>query len=409
MNAYNNKKRDFLEIINPKQDDFSIETNVLIREEAEFLAKNLVLTKEETISYSKPEHDSTLNSHLFELDKQSFNNAQKIEQLQEDANESKILLKRIENLLLNKDSEKKETPNNLFSDNQLNPEIVESNENDSLFKEYENFSSLNSEEFSTNPVKNNPFLSDDLPFENKENELTNNNNIEKLNYDKVDLKISDDQPFIFVDEQLNTSVQEQELLESFQKILNLKLEDANLKIESLSDELKTAKESFNNFINDYQYSLESLNSQQKDLASALNNNIYLDEIKASKENFIKIENEIEKISSAWVQSNKLLNKLENLIFEISNAKIGYDEDLNALIFEIKDQTIENRSSLLKLNQEIESIKEKLDVFGNKQDDLFIRNNENKEAFDSLRKNVDLLDARNLEKFSLLEQNAEETK
>ncbi|MDE5841712.1 MAG: hypothetical protein K2H11_01905, partial [Malacoplasma sp.] len=155
--------------------------------------------------------------------------------------------------------------------------------------------------------------------------------------------------------------------------------------------------------------LESLNSQQKDLASALNNNIYLDEIKASKENFIKIENEIEKISSAWVQSNKLLNKLENLIFEISNAKIGYDEDLNALIFEIKDQTIENRSSLLKLNQEIESIKEKLDVFGNKQDDLFIRNNENKEAFDSLRKNVDLLDARNLEKFSLLEQNAEETK
>ncbi|MDE5545666.1 MAG: hypothetical protein K2I76_03550, partial [Malacoplasma sp.] len=334
MNAYNNKKRDFLEIINPKQDDFSIETNVLIREEAEFLAKNLVLTKEETISYSKPGHDSTLNSHLFELDKQSFNNAQKIEQLQEDANESKILLKRIENLLLNKDSEKKETPNNLFSDNQLNPETVESNDNDSLFKEYENFSSLNSEEFSTNPVKNNPFLSDDLPFENKENELTNNN-IEKLNYDKVDLKISDDQPFIFVDEQLNTSVQEQELLESFQKILNLKLEDANLKIESLSDELKTAKESFNNFINDYQYSLESLNSQQKDLASALNNNIYLDEIKASKENFIKIENEIEKISSAWVQSNKLLNKLENLIFEISNAKIGYDEDLNALIFEIK--------------------------------------------------------------------------
>ncbi|MDE5949656.1 MAG: hypothetical protein K2G54_02175, partial [Malacoplasma sp.] len=234
---------------------------------------------------------------------------------------------------------------------------------------------------------------------------------EKNTNDKVNLQINlnEDQPFIFVDEKLNVSVQEQELLESFQKILNLKLEDANLKIESLSDELKIAKESFNSFINDYQYNLESLNSQQKDLVSALNNNIYLDEIKASKENFIKIEKEIEKISSAWVQSNKLLNKLENLIFEISNAKIGYDEDLNALIFEIKDQTVENRSSLLKLNQEIESVKEKLEVLGNKQDDLFIKNNENKDAFDSLRKNVDLLDARNLEKFSLLEQNAEETK
>ncbi|MDE5767498.1 MAG: hypothetical protein K2H56_03010 [Malacoplasma sp.] len=383
MNAYNNKKRDYLEMINPKQDDFSIETNVLIREEAEFLAKNFVSAKNGTNNVSDFNQDSNLNSHLFELDKQSFDNAQKIEQLQEDANESKVLLKRIESLLLNKD-------NSLV--NVSNP-----SEDSQLFEEYQNFSSLNSIDNSLS--ENDLFISDDSPFLSEE----------KNTNDKVDLQINEDQPFIFVDEKLNVSVQEQELLESFQKILNLKLEDANLKIESLSDELKITKESFNNFINDYQYSLESLSSQQKDLVSALNNNVYLDEIKASKENFIKIEKEIEKISSAWVQSNKLLNKLENLIFEISNAKIGYDEDLNALIFEIKDQTVENRSSLLKLNQEIESIKEKLEVLGNRQDDLFIKNNENREAFDSLRKNVDLLDARNLEKFSLLEQNAEETK
>ncbi|MDE6893984.1 MAG: hypothetical protein K2J02_01235 [Malacoplasma sp.] len=395
MNAYNNKKRDYLEMINPKQDDFSIETNVLIREEAEFLAKNFMLTKNDINSISSSNQDSTLNSHLFELDKQSFDNAQKIEQLQEDANESKVLLKRIESLLLNKNNTESDVSNSIPS------------EDNQLFEEYQNFSSLNSVDNSL--PENDLFLSDDSPFLSEEN---NSFSIDEKNTnDKVNLQINvnEDQPFIFVDEKLNVSVQEQELLESFQKILNLKLEDANLKIESLSDELKIAKESFNSFINDYQYNLESLNSQQKDLVSALNNNIYLDEIKASKENFIKIEKEIEKISSAWVQSNKLLNKLENLIFEISNAKIGYDEDLNALIFEIKDQTVENRSSLLKLNQEIESVKEKLEVLGNKQDDLFIKNNENKDAFDSLRKNVDLLDARNLEKFSLLEQNAEETK
>ena len=395
MNAYNNKKRDYLEMINPKQDDFSIETNVLIRAEAEFLAKNFMLTKNDINSISSSNQDSTLNSHLFELDKQSFDNAQKIEQLQEDANESKVLLKRIESLLLNKNNTESDVSNSIPS------------EDNQLFEEYQNFSSLNSVDNSL--PENDLFLSDDSPFLSEEN---NSFSIDEKNTnDKVNLQINvnEDQPFIFVDEKLNVSVQEQELLESFQKILNLKLEDANLKIESLSDELKIAKESFNSFINDYQYNLESLNSQQKDLVSALNNNIYLDEIKASKENFIKIEKEIEKISSAWVQSNKLLNKLENLIFEISNAKIGYDEDLNALIFEIKDQTVENRSSLLKLNQEIESVKEKLEVLGNKQDDLFIKNNENKDAFDSLRKNVDLLDARNLEKFSLLEQNAEETK
>ena len=284
MNAYNNKKRDYLEMINPKQDDFSIETNVLIREEAEFLAKNFMLTKNDINSISSSNQDSTLNSHLFELDKQSFDNAQKIEQLQEDANESKVLLKRIESLLLNKNNTESDVSNSIPS------------EDNQLFEEYQNFSSLNSVDNSL--PENDLFLSDDSPFLSEEN---NSFSIDEKNTnDKVNLQINvnEDQPFIFVDEKLNVSVQEQELLESFQKILNLKLEDANLKIESLSDELKIAKESFNSFINDYQYNLESLNSQQKDLVSALNNNIYLDEIKASKENFIKIEKEIEKISSA---------------------------------------------------------------------------------------------------------------
>lgn len=394
MNAYNNKKRDYLNVISPKQDDFSIETNVLIREEAEFLAKKLALTKKDTIS--SVQNNVNFDSHLYELDKQNFENAQKIEKLQEDANESKVLLKRIESLLLNNN---KSIDSNFSTDNQL-------------FNEYQNFSSFSPADDAESEIINSL---DDSQFNEDEIGLVNNKVNAKIDEQKIEKflpinenQLNDDQPFIFADEKLNNSVQE-ELMESFQKLLNLKLEDTNSKIESLTDELTITKESFNNFINDYQLSLESLNSQQQDLISSLNNNIFLDEIKASKENFIKIEKEIEKISSAWVQSNKLLNKLENLIFEISNAKIGYDEDLNALIFEIKDQTIENKTSLLKLNEEIETIKGKLELFGNKQDDLFIKNNENKEAFDSLRKNVDLLDARNLEKFSLLEQSANETK
>ncbi len=395
MNAYNNKKRDYLNVISPKQDDFSIETNVLIREEAEFLAKKLALTKKDTVS--SVQNNVNFDSHLYELDKQNFENAQKIEKLQEDANESKVLLKRIESLLLNNN---KSIDSNFSTDNQL-------------FNEYQNFSSFSPADDAESEIINSL---DDSQFNEDEIGLVNNKVNAKIDEQKIEKflptnenQLNDDQPFIFADEKLNNSVQEEELMESFQKLLNLKLEDTNSKIESLTDELTITKESFNNFINDYQLSLESLNSQQQDLISSLNNNIFLDEIKASKENFIKIEKEIEKISSAWVQSNKLLNKLENLIFEISNAKIGYDEDLNALIFEIKDQTIENKTSLLKLNEEIETIKGKLELFGNKQDDLFIKNNENKEAFDSLRKNVDLLDARNLEKFSLLEQSANETK
>ncbi|BAC43947.1 hypothetical protein D8X55_01710 [Malacoplasma penetrans] len=414
MKNYSNKKLEYLESIEPRQDD--VETNILIREEAEFLARNLVSSKNDS-SFSVNQNtdliDNQIVSHLHKLDKQSFDNSQRIEMLQRDSKESKELIKRIENLLVSNNSnfsfEQESIKENSLFDSFSNDTSYynnqKSNESDSTNNQFSSFknelqSVFNNFEDHMGSMINN--LSEVISkINDKTNEVITENESSNFSSNYID---QNEQPLIFVDDESSVSSQQKELMESFEKLLNLKLEDANSKIESLTSELAYTKESFNSFINDYQVNLDTIGSQQKDLTNILSNNntSFIQEITSSRENFAKIEQEIEKICSAWVESNKLLTKLEGLVYEISNARFGYDEDLNELINEIKKQTSENKNSLLKLNIEIENVKDKVENLSNKQDDLVIETNSNKNEIEDVRKEVKALDASNTEKFAVID-------
>lgn len=442
MNNFNNKKNSYLNAFAPKQNDASIETNVLIREEAEFIARNLVSLNNDDSRFSSAHkiddvEKNQIISHLDKLDKQSFDNSQKIMKLQEDFSESKNLLKKIENLLSNNLSEssinhksnndEEENYFTLFDEFQNEEKPSNTNQNynyddgeisnglntfkDELGKVFNNFEShmetiignltdvvskvgdktdhaITQQEFKESVVAHD-FVNNQVYFDEEENHEVNRSVIS------------------FDDNHENKDF-EKELLESFENLLNLKLDDANSKIESLSNEIKFTKENFNNFINDYQLNLDTINSQQKELNSyfANNSSSFVEELTINKQNYEKIESEIEKICFAWVESNKLLNKLEGLIYDISTTKFGFDEDLNSLISEIRDQTVENKKSLLKLNQEIVTVKDKVELLNDRHDDLVEKTLDNKVMIDDLEANLKEMDSRNTANFSAVNNKLE---
>ena len=167
---FDKRKLGYLESILPKQDD--VETNILIREEAEFLARNLVSLREDDPRFSAPpKHldDDHIVSHLHKLDKQSFDNSKRIELLQKDTRESKELIKRIENLLTNNN-------NNSLNNITNNPETEEDDFDQQNLFEYYN----KGEDFVENI--------DALPIEEKENQAVENGNKELDNSQFVNFK-----------------------------------------------------------------------------------------------------------------------------------------------------------------------------------------------------------------------------
>lgn len=439
MNNFNNKKDSYINAFNPKQNDALIETNVLIREEAEFIARNLVSLNNDSrfsSAYKKDEIEKNqIISHLDKLDKQSFDNSQKIMKLQEDFSESKNLLKKIENLLINN-----------MNESSINKQLdIENNEsNFTLFDDVNDTQKTNHEAFSSSKDENNiseglNLFKDELGkvFNNFESHMetiignltdvvskvgdkTNhalsqkefNDSLISNDLERFDAKSqNDDVPMLSINANISNDsrTSEKELFESFENLLNLKLDDANSKIESLTNEIKFTKDNFNNFINDYQLNLDTINSQQRELNSyfANNSSSFVQELTINKQNYEKIENEIEKICSAWAESNRLLNKLEGLIYEISITKFGFDEDLNSLISEIRDQTVQNKKSLSKLNDEIASVKDKIEQLNINHNELAEITFDNKTMIENIESDIKIIESRNISSFSSINKKLEE--
>ena len=263
MNNFNNKKDSYINAFNPKQNDALIETNVLIREEAEFIARNLVSLNNDSrfsSAYKKDEIEKNqIISHLDKLDKQSFDNSQKIMKLQEDFSESKNLLKKIENLLINNMNESSINKQLDIENNEGNFTLFDDVVNDTQKTNHEHISSSKDEDNISEGLN---LFKDELGkvFNNFESHMetiignltdvvskvgdkTNhaitqkefNDSLISNDLERFDAKSqNDDVPMLSINDNISNDsrTSEKELFESFENLLNLKLDDANSKIES---------------------------------------------------------------------------------------------------------------------------------------------------------------------------------
>lgn len=206
--------------------------------------------------------------------------------------------------------------------------------------------------------------------------------------------------------------EEEELVQSFQKMIDLKMDEANSQILTLVEELDDTKQKFGEILNSYEKTLAVVSEKQTEL------NTYLFEshgaisqlradLNASKENYMKVENEISKIFSTWTENNKLLTKLESIIYDIGTSKLGYDQDLNDLLDEMKNKAIENQRSITDIKEEIASINEKVHLVNKNYEDLAAIHDENLKVIQSgiraLEEDANLQKAKTEDEFNIIKK------
>lgn len=338
MNNYRKKiKNDDFNYINNGFEPY-VETNILIREEAEYLTRHYM--------------DNFVEGQNSNIEGQSSN-------IFNDEKNTKNISKEIAGYI---GSEIKDSFHNLTNT------LIDTLPSKEVFSTFQNSMS--------STISKLDQIADIL----KENTLNNKQNEQEI----VDYNNQQNVSFVSSDDEN----QENDLLESFQKLLDLKIETSSSEVNDLIEELATTKSNFDKIIKNYENSLAEISNKQEELNSYLLDSHSTisklnEDIAQSKENYLKVESEISKIYSTWTENNKLLGKLESLIYEIGTSKVGYNEDLNTLLDDIKEKTIDNQSSLNQINLEVESMKEKIESM-----------NKNYESLAEIHdKNVELLNER----------------
>lgn len=375
----------------------SAETDLLIREEAKYLAQELIL--KDKIKVSEELANNSLISKINKLEEDNLKNMEEIKKNNESWEESMNILSRIENKIqsFGKEIEDNKNTNSIsnekidhnftpvVSKDNLNEKssieiikntLVENNEN--LKKVFENFAnqvtsilSMNNnytfskqnkvidelDEWETLDIKDNINIentSNDLSFEIEELDLfshnlnSNNVNLEKNIEQKFEIKPiewNDDFEKESTPFSKNVDSNELDLLKNRQNEL---LNDQT----KINKEIEIIKQSINDFILSSEYSNKNIIEQTIDNAHKLT----LD-VNDVKEQYSNLENEINKIYSTWLENNKLLSNLENLLFELNSKndelvfdKISYDE-------EIHKKTIDNEKFINELSKESNDLKE----------------------------------------------------
>lgn len=370
----------------------SAETDLLIREEAKHLAQELIL--KDKIKVSDGLANNSLISKINKLEEDTLRNMEEIKKNNESWEENKNILSRIEKKLQNFGKEIEETEKFSFTstfdeknDDSFAPEYVEKNDfnneknsieeikktllenNESLKKVFENFANQITDILSKNNndhsiIKDESFeewetldlkehksenKSNDLGFEIEEldlfsNDLKSNNNF--INDDsKFEVKPIDwkDDNNDFIDSNYNSNELD---------VLKVKQNDLLRDQEKINKEIEIIKQSINDFILSNEYSNKNIIEQTIDNAHRLS--LDVNDVKAQYSN---LENEINKIYSTWLENNKLLSNLENLLFELNSKNDELVFDKTAYDEEIHKKTIDNERFINELSNESNTLKE----------------------------------------------------
>lgn len=381
----------------------SAETDLLIREEAKSLAQELIL--KDKIKVGGENTNNALISKINKLEEDTLKNMEEIRKNNESWEESKNILSRIEKKLqsfgkelneIEKNSfietlEKNENNSPSYLDNLNSKEessiesikqtLIENNEN--LKKAFENFASQitlaltknkeenvfenietdNLDEWESLDLENNINYqkNDNLNFEIEELDLFDGkeNNGEKFEIKPIDWK--DDHNFSD-DNNLNIKHYDSSELDLLKNRQNDLLNDQ----AKINKEIEIIKQSINDFILSSEYSNKDIIEQTIDNAHKLS----LD-VNDVKEQYSNLENEINKIYATWLDNNKLLSNLENLLFELNSKNDELVFDKNAYDEEIHKKTLDNERFINELSNEsihlketINSLNERLSIVEN---------------------------------------------
>lgn len=339
---------DFVDDVQLYNHDGEIETNILIREEARYLAKNLI-NKKNLKELSKKMKDSN----------DEFANSKDIENLNLNLDTNNYLLSKIQDKL--NDYKKNSFENDIFNINddeqssnisddsnqnnqQLNDiknTLIQNNLNlEKTFSSFENF--MNSALEKMDSILNKKNDQNDMLTFVEENGSNVNDEIDRIKWDECFDNESDaNHDFRF--ESINTLMDEQS--------------NFAIKQEELSRQLETLKDNIQhlNDINELQYG--TLSEKH-----ALNIGEIQNEINLLASKFESLNQEINKIYSIWTENNSLLNNLEKLLVELNNKNDELLIDREVYIEELHNKTIDNEKYINELLIQNEDLKNQFSNF-----------------------------------------------
>ena len=346
---------DFVDDVQLCNHDNEIETNILIREEAQYLAKNLI-NKKNLRDLSKKMRES--NDELV--------NSRDIENLNLNLDTNNYLLSKIEDKLNNyknfnfekdvysvNDDESSIISNDSDqSSEQLNDiknTLIQNNLNlEKTFSSFENF--MNSALEKMDSILNKKSKENIQPIFVEEPISSNKSDgVEEIKWDECD------------EDEFNTNNDER--LESISKLMN---EQSNFvsKQEEFArqlDALKNNIEHLNN-INELQYG--TLSEKH-----ALDINEIQNEINLFTNKFENLNQEINKIYSIWTENNSLLSNLERLLLELNNKNDELLIDREVYIEELHNKTIDNEKYINELLIQNEDLKYQFSNFSKQIDSI----------------------------------------
>lgn len=379
---------DFVDDVQLCNHDNEIETNILIREEAQYLAKNLI-NKKNLRDLSKKMRES--NDELV--------NSRDIENLNLNLDTNNYLLSKIEDKLNN------------YKNFNFEKDVYNVNDDESSI--ISNDSDQGSEQL--NDIKN-TLIQNNLNLEKTFSSFENfmNSALEKM--DSILNKKSEEniQP-IFVEEPISSNksdgVEEikwdecdedefdtnnDERLESISKLMN---EQSNFvsKQEELARQLGALKDNIEhlNNINELQYG--TLSEKH-----ALDINEIQNEINLFTNKFENLNQEINKIYSIWTENNSLLSNLERLLLELNNKNDELLIDREVYIEELHNKTIDNEKYINELLIQNEDLKHQFSNFSKQIDSISEFKEELLTSVDEkISKNNSLIDEQLHQEFNLL--------
>lgn len=379
---------DFVDDVQLCNHDNEIETNILIREEAQYLAKNLI-NKKNLRDLSKKMRES--NDELV--------NSRDIENLNLNLDTNNYLLSKIQDKLNN------------YKNFNFEKDVYSVNDDESSI--ISNDSDQSSEQL--NDIKN-TLIQNNLNLEKTFSSFENfmNSALEKM--DSILNKKSEEniQP-IFVEEPISSNksdgVEEikwdecgedefdtnsDERLESISKLMN---EQSNFvsKQEELARQLDALKDNIEhlNNINELQYG--TLSEKH-----ALDINEIQNEINLFTNKFENLNQEINKIYSIWTENNSLLSNLERLLLELNNKNDELLIDREVYIEELHNKTIDNEKYINELLIQNEDLKHQFSNFSKQIDSISEFKEELLTSVDEkISKNNSLIDEQLHQEFNLL--------
>lgn len=355
MSNFNKNDKDLINLLN------SAETDVLVREEAEYLAKSFLERERHSFDISNV---NDLSSKLNEIYAENKRNEQEIAKSNYLWNENKKILERIEKKISGDQFEEKPVFQNYdeISSSSSQPNYIKMIEN----KIDENTKTIQVAFESLDAFMQKIALNFEKIFAFK-NSLDSNNVVSNNKELTVDEEVDFVKPVEWEETNVsnfgseNSSESNHATEEKVSKILgdlnnsiDFKFEETNKKVNELAETVSQVSRNLNNYVDNSESEKANLFASVSETHAKAQQDIDF-----IKNQYLDIEQEIEKLFSNWSINNQMLMNFENLLTDMTDKKEMYSQDLNDFLTETHQKVVEGQKSLNDLSNDFFSLREKI--------------------------------------------------